>query len=438
MSTLLGEAPQPTTRPLTRKRGILFHPLAFVRLILQSAWLAIGQIWANKTRSALTAVGIIIGVASVTAVIAALTGMRLNVLSQFESFGTNKIYIIPERPETGKNKNSNPWLLRFKAEEFDGLVEHCPSVSSFTRRVSEMRDVSYRDKTEGGVEVAGIDPGWHQIENRSVVEGRPFALVDCIQARPVCLINAKLRDKLALPRECVGESLMIADRRFTILGIIESRVESAMFGGGGAGLEVFIPFTTAWRMNEGFIIGMAASRSPEVSEDARAELTFYLRKQRHIKPDEPNTFRLEVMQQFLSDFDKLANAITMVAGGIVGISLLVGGVGIMNIMLVSVSERTREIGLRKAVGARPGAILLQFLVEAVMLCFLGGLVGIAIGEGLTYGLTKIPGAGLERAFIPSWAIALSFGFSAAVGLLFGMFPAIKAARLDPIEALRHE
>ena len=138
---------------------------------------------------------------------------------------------------------------------------------------------------------------------------------------------------------------------------------------------------------------------------------------------------------YIDDFQTMATAITAVAGGIVGISLLVGGVGIMNIMLVSVSERTREIGLRKAVGARPSAILLQFLVEAMVLCLLGGLIGVLAGEGITLLFKSFPAARLEKAAIPGWAIVLSFGFAAAVGLVFGMFPAIKAARLDPIEAL---
>jgi putative ABC transport system permease protein len=149
------------------------------------------------------------------------------------------------------------------------------------------------------------------------------------------------------------------------------------------------------------------------------------------------------VQEFVDNFRTVAAIITVVATGIVGISLLVGGVGIMNIMFVSVSERTREIGLRKAVGARPGAILLQFLIEAVMICLMGGLIGVVVGQVMTSGLTYIartyiPNAKLANAYIPMWAIALSFGFSALVGLAFGMFPAIKAARLDPIEALRHE
>ncbi|UCF13876.1 MAG: FtsX-like permease family protein, partial [Phycisphaerales bacterium] len=147
---------------------------------------------------------------------------------------------------------------------------------------------------------------------------------------------------------------------------------------------------------------------------------------------------LEVIEEYLKTFNKMAMMITAVAGGVVGISLLVGGVGIMNIMLVSVSERTREIGLRKAVGAKPSAILLQFLVEAIVLCLFGGLLGILIGQGMTSMIAKIPNSGLDMAYIPLWAIGLSFGFAATVGVFFGMFPAIKAARLDPIEALSHE
>src|SRR5690606_2536659 len=149
-------------------------------------------------------------------------------------------------------------------------------------------------------------------------------------------------------------------------------------------------------------------------------------------------FRVEIIERFLQQFNQIAGVVTMVAAAVVGISLVVGGVGIMNIMLVSVSERTREIGLRKAVGARPAVVLVQFLIEAVVLCLVGGLMGLLIGQGLTMAIRQSPGAALDKAAIPVWAIILSFGFSAAVGVIFGMFPAVKAARLDPIVALRHE
>jgi putative ABC transport system permease protein len=185
-----------------------------------------------------------------------------------------------------------------------------------------------------------------------------------------------------------------------------------------------------------YVVGQI--KSPDLFEDVKAEVKLYLRRVRHLGPDEPDTFGVEAIDQVISQFNKVAAGITAAAGGIVGISLLVGGIGIMNIMLVSVSERTREIGLRKAVGARPEVILLQFLVEAVVLCLVGGLVGLAIGQGMVFGLRAIPDSPMKGAFIPPWAVALAIGFSAGTGVIFGMFPAIKAARLDPIEALRHE
>ncbi len=182
---------------------------------------------------------------------------------------------------------------------------------------------------------------------------------------------------------------------------------------------------------------MAASRSTAVSDDAVAELKFFLRRTRNIKPGEPDTFKVETIHSYIEKFNNIALIVTLVAGGIVGISLLVGGVGIMNIMLVSISERTKEIGLRKAVGAKKSAILTQFLVEAVILCFVGGLVGVGVGKLLTLAIASTNPL-LAKTYIPAWAIALSFGFAGTVGIVFGMFPAIKAARLDPIESLRHE
>jgi putative ABC transport system permease protein len=183
---------------------------------------------------------------------------------------------------------------------------------------------------------------------------------------------------------------------------------------------------------------MAAGKSAETVEDAQAELKFFLRRTRHIRPGEPDTFIVQSLQSALDSFNKIAVIVTMVAGGIVGISLLVGGVGIMNIMLVSVSERTREIGLRKAVGAKRSAILTQFMIESVTLCFVGGLVGVGFGQLLTMAIANIPQVKLDLAHIPLWAIGLSFTFAGVVGIVFGMVPAIKAALLDPIEALRHE
>jgi putative ABC transport system permease protein len=416
---------------------LLRLPFSILLIIYQSAFLALGQIWANKVRSMLTTVGIVIGVASVTAVIAALTGLKTSVLSEFEGFGTNKIFIFPDR---GQKRFISYNRIRFRSEQLEGLLDHCPSLSCYTRLLRSRSDsVSLGSRTEQNVDVLGIDRAWHKIENRSVTLGREFTLIDIERGNPVCLINDKTREKLGLSMDCIGQSILVGRDRYVIVGVIEQRVESSMFGENRAGLEVFIPFTTLQRAQpyNGFYV-VAASRSPEVSDEAQAEISFYLRKTRRVLFGEPDNFRVENVKQYVDRFKSVASTITFAAAGVVGISLLVGGVGIMNIMLVSVSERTREIGLRKAVGARPAAIMLQFLVEAVMLCFFGGMLGLLGGMGLTAIAKGIPGAHLEKAFIPAWAVALSFGFAAAVGLIFGMFPAIKAARLDPIEALRHE
>ena len=413
-------------------------PLVFLRLLYQSMWLALGQIWANKVRAMLTTIGIVIGVASVTAVIAVLTGLKQNVLSEFEAFGTNKIYVFA-RPPSDEDEESIPWHeIRFTPDLVDGMLRHCPSVGELTRVTSYRDTVRSPDRTLENVEVLGIDPTWHRIENRPVELGRPFTVVDVSQARPVCLIDAKLRDELGLIRDCIGQDIRIGVRSFRIVGVIEEHLESAMFRGGRDTMQVCIPFMTAWKGRETGMMVIGTSRLTELAEEAQAEISFFLRRAKNLKPGEPDTFGVEAMEKYLKEFNKMATAITIVAGGIVGISLLVGGVGIMNIMLVSVSERTREIGLRKAVGARPSAILLQFLVEAIMLCLCGGLGGVVVAQLLTSAIAEIPHSQMDKAFIPLWAIVVSFGFAAAVGVFFGMFPALKAARLDPIEALRHE
>ncbi|MBE0535455.1 MAG: ABC transporter permease [Phycisphaerae bacterium] len=418
---------------------LLSIPLAFIRLVLQSVHLATSQIWANKVRSVLTTLGIIIGVASVTAVIAALTGLKTTIMADLETFGTNKVFVGPRWPDSGPMKNASWMLIKFKPEQFESLLEHCPSVKAFTRVSGFSESVRYGERSIESARVTCVDTAWLDIESRSLLEGRPFSLVDETQGRKVCLIDPLLRDKLHLDRDCVDEFIIIGNNTFRIVGVIEERPSMA-FGGGGRGenFEVFIPFLTHYRMDEPWFHIMAASRTPELSDDAKAEITFFLRKTRRIKPGDPDTFRVQTVESEVRVFKRVMGTITAVAGGIVGISLIVGGVGIMNIMLVSVSERTREIGLRKAVGAKGSAILTQFLIEAVVLCCVGGLLGVGFGQVITFFVTKIPKANLGQAHIPGWAVLMSFGFSAAVGIFFGMFPAAKAARLDPIEALRHE
>jgi putative ABC transport system permease protein len=326
--------------------------------------------------------------------------------------------------------------------EARAIMEQCPSVKGISPIVDVPMSVESDSELIEGMSVSGIWPAWHDAVGRKVLRGRPFSAIDIDTARQVALVNQAAVDELKLDRDGsggVGEYVLLGGRRFLVVGIVET-LQARMFGMNSSQAEIFVPFSVAEKVLTGwyFMQFVALARSPEVAEEAQAEIEYVMRRTRGLQPGDPDTFRVAAIDQYISQFKSMAAGVTAIAGGIVGISLLVGGIGIMNIMLVSVSERTREIGLRKAVGATSTAILLQFLLEAVTLTVLGGMVGLVIGKAMAIGLTFIPGANLEKADVPIWAIAVSLVFSAGVGVAFGMFPAIKASRLDPIEALRHE
>ncbi|MBN1392574.1 MAG: ABC transporter permease [Sedimentisphaerales bacterium] len=429
-------------------KWLLSAPIFFLQLIYQSTYLAIGQIWAKKTRSILTTTGIVIGVASITTVIALLTGLKKQTLTDFEKWGARTIWIRHTTAKTGPKRNISWWNLRFWPDEFNGILERCQSLVRFSRIAP--RDfytpfvVRHGEKSVEGVNVTGVDPGAEQITNRPVILGRPFSRLDESEGRLVCYVDVNLRDKLGLDKDCVGQTVLVGGKTYLIVGVVDIVPEqAAQWTGGGQGLEMFIPFRTYLKMGDPHphMYAMAESISTKLSEEAVSEITFFLRQMRRprLSPGEPDTFTVESVQSRVEQFNRISMMLTLVAGGVSGISLLVGGVGIMNIMLVSVSERTREIGLRKAVGAKKHAILTQFLIESLILCFFGGLIGLGLGKLLAIGIGAISkNEVLQMADIPLWAVALSFCFCGIVGLVFGMIPAIKAMRLDPIEALRHE
>lgn len=412
--------------------------LPIVRLLFQTVFLALGQIWANKVRAILTTLGIIIGVAAVVWVVAATTVMKDFVLNQFATFGANKVWIFPRRPQEQRDR-FNWRQIRLTTKEVDGILVNCPSLSRITPVQDITTSAEYGDRMKPFVPVHGIRPIWHEIEQRFVTQGRTFSSIDIDSKLNVCLVNDKAIEEFALPTDPSGLVMLVDKRRFTIVGVVETKSVSPMFGGDEARSEIFIPYPVAeiMRPDRG-VYAIAQTERPELFEDAKAEVSFYLRRVRGLKPDDPNTFGVEAIEQFISKIKEVAVYITAFMGVIVSISLLVGGIGIMNIMLVSVSERTREIGLRKAVGARPEVILMQFLVEAVVLCMVGGAIGLGIGQGFAYLLKFIPMLKVTSVTVPAWAVGLAVGFSALTGVIFGMFPAIKAARLNPIDALRHE
>ncbi len=411
--------------------------MIFLRVLFQTVFLAIGQIWANKIRSMLTTLGIIIGVAAVVAVVAATDGMKHYVLNEFETFGAKKVFIDGRVPRS--KWGLVPWqYYDLKKHEIEGILKNAESIDIITPMVRVAGEVQIGELTKTDVSCWGIWPTWHEIEDRLVTEGRPFSRIDDEEQLQVCLINDKAIEEFNLEKVPLNEIVTIRGRRFLVVGVVETKTLGPMFGGNQSRSEVYVPASVAMSMNPNGWINYAVAqlKSPDKAEDAVAEIKFILRKMRQMKPEDEDTFDVEVLQQIIEQFNKVAGAITAVAGGIVAISLVVGGVGIMNIMLVSVSERTREIGLRKAVGAKPAVVLMQFLVEAVALCIVGGAVGLLVAQAAVTGMSQIDA--LKNTAIPLWAVVMAVGFSAATGIVFGMFPAIKAARLDPIDALRHE
>jgi putative ABC transport system permease protein len=254
----------------------------------------------------------------------------------------------------------------------------------------------------------------------------------------VCVLGSKVAADLELPEDPIGSTVSIGGDEFTVVGMMEKRGELI-----GVNFDdfVFVPYGAALNLfgeeKEGNTLLEIAVTSSDRLELARAQIMDVLRRSHRLKPDQPDDFRLVSQEQLVGVINRISGISTYVAGGIAGIALFVGGIGIMNIMLVSVTERTREIGVRKAVGARRVNILLQFLIEAVVLTLIGGTLGIALGVGVgRIAAALIPH--FPQAHVPIWAIVSGFGVSALVGIVFGVFPAARASRLDPIESLRYE
>jgi len=412
--------------------------MIILRLFFQTFLSAFAQMTANKVRAFLTTLGIIIGVWAITTVIAAVGALNNFVLSEFNSFGANKFIMWGQVPESKRGLVS--WdTVKISTREAEALREQCRSIECLTLATRFRAPVRYKDTTKGGVIVNAGQADLFKIDNLEVLNGRPFNQADDEEALQVCLVNDKAIDELLLERQGLGEHIYIGGNRFLIIGVIKTKDPSPMFGGGDSKSEIYVPYGAMPRLRPDWWPEIRAlMRDAKEMEEAQAEIRFVMRSQRQLQPDEEDTFGMFIFESVISKLRAMGATLTAGAGVLVGISLLVGGVGIMNIMLVSVSERTREIGLRKAVGAYPAVILIQFLIEAVILCVMGGLIGLVLGQVTTLGMASIPDFPLKNPEIPSWAIVLAFGFSAGVGLVFGMGPAIKASRLDPIEALRHE
>ncbi|MFM9957035.1 MAG: ABC transporter permease [Phycisphaerales bacterium] len=412
--------------------------MIILRLFFQTFLSAFTQMASNKVRAFLTTLGIIIGVWAITTVIAAVGALNSFVLDEFNSFGANKFIMWGQVPEAKRGLMS--WdAVKISPAEAKLLRERCANIDKLALATRFRAPIRYKDTTKGGVIVNAGQADIFAIENLEILNGRPFNEADDEEALQVCLVNDTAIDELLLENQGLGEYIDISGNRFLIVGVLKAKDPSPMFGGGDARTEIYVPYGTMARLRPDWWPEIRAlMKDAEKMEEARQEIRYTMRSQRQLGPGDEDTFDMFIFESVISQLRAMGATLTAGASVLVGISLLVGGVGIMNIMLVSVSERTREIGLRKAVGAYPAVILIQFLVEAMVLCSFGGLIGLVLGQVTTLGMASIPDFPLKNPEIPTWAIVLAFGFSAGVGLVFGMGPAIKAARLDPIDALRHE
>jgi putative ABC transport system permease protein len=406
-----------------------------MNLLLESVRSALASIRAHRLRSFLTSLGIVIGVASVITVISLIQGLSKSVSDQFEGLGGNGLTIRPHNEFKDVMRGKINYLRFEDVEQLRARVDDIRELSPmFMPGFSEVRYTGL----SATAQVIATSSSYQDVNQRYARLGRFISASDEASARRVAVIGEKLIEDLHLPADPVGQFILYANEWFKIVGVMEKRGEVL---GMSQDNFMIIPFKTGQS-----IIGHNTRPQLTITlvvrdlgkiEEARSHIRMVMRQAHRLKAEDRDDVEIESADQIAKTFDKISSTVTLVMGGIVGIALLVGGIGIMNIMLVSVKERTREIGICKAIGARSRDILLQFLIEAVTLSLLGGLLGLVIGYLLGVAIASmIPD--FPPAVVPWWAVALSVLFSGGVGVVFGVMPASQAARLDPIEALRYE
>lgn len=398
-------------------------------------------IMGSKMRSFLTVLGIIIGVLAVVTVLSIIQGVFASFFKEFETMGADTMFI---RPNYEMFKSHVEGIRRLKMTYDDALYvkENVPDVKDVAPFLMSSDQISYRGKKDS-TQIIGTTDSYITVNNLGLDEGRFISSVDVATRRKVCVIGVDIIDKLALPPQCLGEEIQIGRGTYTIIGVQEKK-------GGSFGQSqddiIFIPLTTGVQQygqtvaNQVFMVVQV--KDVKKMDDSVDRISTALRRKHGLKFGQEDDFRIFTVEQVRKIIKQFTSISTLVVTAIVSITLIVGGIGIMNIMLVSVTERTREIGIRMAVGAKRRHILYQFLLESVTLSTLGGIIGLLSGWGLAhlivFILRKSVSDSFPPAYVPIWVVFLSLLFAALTGAVFGVYPAYKASRLDPIEALRYE
>ncbi len=404
------------------------NPLVLLRVCLRA-------LMRNKTRSALTALGVVIGVAAVISMVGITSGASNSIRSQISALGDNVFMIFSGSFSSSGTRISSGSRHNLTTDDVQAIAEQCPNVknvSPLIRRGVQVVNANQNWTTQ----LWGTYPNYLDIRLYEVSSGRMFNETDLRGAAKVCVIGQTVVDNLFDGNDPVGSTIRIQRLPFEVIGVLAKKGQSAM--GQDQDDIALIPFTTAAKKFQsgetrvGMVIGSAVSGRTEA---AQLEITDVLRAKHRIGINDDDDFIIRTQSDIANTVESSTRTMTILLGSVALVSLLVGGIGIMNIMLVSVTERTREIGIRMSVGARQSDILSQFLLEAVLLSGLGGLLGIGLGAVVSALISKFAGWPTEIA--PSTAF-IALGFSSLVGIFFGFYPARKASQLDPIEALRYE
>jgi putative ABC transport system permease protein len=406
-------------------------------IFLENFRLALTAIAANKLRSILTTLGIVIGVAAVIAVVSVVQGLQHLITGVFEGIGATYMFVFPLRPEEPQEARARQVKLTWA--DGQAIRDQVPGIRAITPLLVGPGEVKYLDRQHQPDFVVGAAETYQDVMNHTVELGRFYSKIDVEAQHKVAVLGARVVEELALGREPIGKQIYIGRYPATVIGVMERKGQAL---GQDFDNLVFIPFDQAVLLfgrdaADQVQLRLQAAGAGQV-EQVRDGIKQVLRRRHHLGKGRADDFQVFVQDEILKQITGFLAGVTAVIGGVVAISLVVGGIGIMNIMLVSVTERTREIGVRKAMGARRRDILVQFLIEAVTLSLVGGLIGLALGYGLGALVTAVVPADLPPAHVPLWAVALAVGFATLTGVFFGMYPAGKAARLDPIDALRFE
>jgi len=392
----------------------------------------------NKMRSFLTALGIIIGVGAVIAMVSIGEGAKRGIESRFASMGANLLVVRPGSFNQRGVHGGWGSITTLKEDDALAIERQCPAVLDISPSVSARAQTVYSNKN-WNTSISGTGASYPEVRNWEVESGSYFDDNMVKTAAKVAVLGSDVKTNLFEDEDPIGKVIRIKKIPFKVLGVLKKRGESAGFGSRDD--MIAVPYTTAMRRLQGIdyihSIDVRAASASQVAE-AKAQIEDLLRVRHRIAPGAEDDFNVGNMAELGEAFAASGKMMTVLLGSIAGISLLVGGIGIMNIMLVSVTERIREIGLRMAVGAREKDILLQFLTEAVVLSLLGGLLGIAFGVGASKLVKKIKMFSEFNTFVSIESVLMAFLFAAAIGIFFGFYPARKASRLDPIEALRYE